>query len=308
MSDRIENPDLRIDITSAALVKSDCSVWMREADTLMKQYNALLGVQIHNSALEEEYNTAIEAGYPLSFHSPVLGEYMMNFAAENPAVSWKMAAEQAEMMKKLQVKHSVFHAALMTDKDIYAFGHGMTYHECMRQSARPELLRDDCEFFVRDYTATDEYLMRRDRLKNNLKLLREKYPEFLWCVENDFPGHVAGVLRGSDLAYLDHPVCFDTGHMWATCKMLDLDFYQEMETAMASGNVKMIHLHASKHKFESPAATWGDGHLPLNYPTDMDIPRIIRSCRDNNVKHVVFEIADATIDDVKTVLRYYFEE
>ena len=42
MSDRIENPDLRIDITSAALVKSDCSVWMREADTLMKQYNALL--------------------------------------------------------------------------------------------------------------------------------------------------------------------------------------------------------------------------------------------------------------------------
>ena len=127
-------------------------------------------------------------------------------------------------------------------------------------------------------------------------------------MENDFPGHVAGVLRGSDLAYLDHPVCFDTGHMWATCKMLDLDFYQEMEAAMASGNVKMIHLHASKHKFESPAATWGDGHLPLNYPTDMDIPRIIRSCRDNNVKHVVFEIADATTDDVKTVLRYYFED
>ena len=45
----------------------------------------------------------------------------------------------------------------------------------------------------------------------------------------------------------------------------------------------------------------------MNYPTDMDIPRIIRSCRKYDVKHIVFEIADASTEDVKTVLRYYFE-
>ncbi len=300
---------LIIDITSAALKKNPAwQQWMNHASDLAAQYGAILGVQIHNSALEDEFDLAVKSNYPLSFHAPVLGEYMMNFAAEDAAVSWKMADEQAVLMKKLQVTRAVFHAALMTDKNIYAFGHGMTYHECMRQSARPELLRDDCEFFIRDYTDTEEYLQRRERLKSNLKLLREKYPEYLWCVENDFPGHVAGVLRGRDLAYLEHPVCFDTGHMWATAKMLDLDFYEEMDAVMASGNVKMIHLHASRHKFENPHNTWGDGHLPLNHAANMDIPRIIRSCRQHDVRHIVLEIADAGLDDVKTVLRYYFED
>lgn len=275
----MSNANLKIDITSAALKKQHPAwqTWMQEAVKAAAPYGTVMGVQIHNSALEDEFTLAVNSGYPLSFHSPVMGEYMMNFAAADASVSWQMADEQAALIKKYNATESVFHAALMTDKNIYAFGHGMTYHQCMKQSNRPDLLRHPDTFFVRDYTATDEYLMRRDRLKENLKLLREKYPDILWCVENDFPGHVAGVLRGSDLAYLDHPVCFDTGHMWAAGKMLELDFYEEMECAMASGNVKMIHLHASKHKFASDHNSWGDGHLPLNHPTDMDIPRIIRS-------------------------------
>ena len=306
----MNNTNLKIDITSAALKKQHPAwqTWMREALEFAAPYATGIGVQIHNSALEDEFVLAVESGYPLSFHSPVMGEYMMNFAAEDTAVSWQMADEQAALMKKYNVTQSVFHAALMTDKNIYAFGHGMTYHQCMLQSNRPELLRHPDSFFVRNYTATEEYLMRRDRLKENLKLLREKHPDIIWCVENDFPGYVAGVLRGSDLAYLEHPICFDTGHMWAACKMLDLDFYDEMECAMTSGNVKMIHLHASKHKFSSDHDSWGDGHLPLNHPSDMDIPRIIRSCRKYDVGHIVLEIADVSPEDVKTVLRYYFED
>ena len=53
---------------------------------------------------------------------------------------------------------------------------------------------------------------------------------------------------------------------------------------------------------------WGDGHLPFTYPTTMDIPRIIRCLRAGNVKHIVLEIGTAAIEDVKTVLRYYFED
>ena len=184
----------------------------------------------------------------------------------------------------------------------------MTFHECMAQANRKDLLRDDKSFFVRDYTSEDEFLMRRERLKKNLQLLKTRYPDFIWCVENDFPAHTTLMLRGRDLAYLEHEVCFDTGHMWATGKMLDLDFYEEFNTALASGNVKMIHLHSSKYTFDMPHSQWGDGHLPLNHPTAMDIPYIIRRCRECNVRHIVLEIASASLSDVETVLRYYFED
>jgi len=299
---------LVIDITSTALAKCGADKWMRQAAELAEQHGAILGVQVHNSARQPELERAVACGFPLSFHSPVMGKYMMNFAAENADVSWAMAAEQADLMKKHLVSRSVFHAALMTDKPIYAFGHGMSYHECMMQANRPELLRNAPAPFIRDYTDTDEYSMRLERLKNNLAELKKRYPEFLWCVENDFPGHVAGVLRGRDLAYLEHAVCFDTGHMWAASKMLDLDFYEEFNTALASGYVKMIHLHASKYTFDMPHENWGDGHLPLNHKTAMDIPYIIRRCRECNVRHIVLEIGDASLEDVKTVLHYYTEE
>lgn len=302
-----EQGKLLIDITSAALSKPGAEAWMRQAAALAEKSDSVLGVQVHNSAQLDELLLAAAAGYPLTFHSPVLGEYMMNFAAEDCSVSWQMAEGQYQLMKKYQVERTVFHAALMTDVNIRAFGHGMGYRECMQASCRPELRRSSDSIFVRDYTDSEEYLMRRDRLKNNLQLLRKKYPDILWCVENDFPGFVAGVLRGRDLAYLEHALCFDTGHMWAASKMLDLDFYEELETALASKNVKMIHLHASKHRFASPHETWGDGHLPLDHPGDMDIKLILKKCREYAVKHIVLEIAAASLKDVQTVLNYYYE-
>ena len=45
-----------------------------------------------------------------------------------------------------------------------------------------------------------------------------------------YPAHTTLMLRGRDLAYLEHEVCMDTGHLWASSKMLDLDFYEEAET------------------------------------------------------------------------------
>lgn len=301
-------PQLLIDITSAALKKPGAALWMRQAAELAQKFDSVIGIQVHNSAAPEDLALAKNSGFPLSFHAPVAGEYMMNLAAEDASTSWQMIDDQARLMELYQVKTAVFHAALMTDKPIRAFGHGMSYQDCMSQANRPELLRHDSSMFIVDYTNSDEYAMRLDRLKHNLSELRRKYPQFCWCVENDFPGFVAGVLRGGDLADLDHETCFDTGHMWAASKMLDLDFYEEMLRAMNSGRVKMIHLHASRYTFDMPHAKWGDGHLPLNHPTTMDIPRIIRACKDNHVRHIVLEIADASLEDVKTVLRYYFED
>lgn len=305
----MQKPDnLLIDITSAVLQKPNAVNWIEQAAAAAAVYGAEIGIQVHNSASDEELEKAAATGLKLSFHAPVQGRYMMNLAAEDALLSWQMIDEQAAMMQKYNVERAVFHASLMTDKPIFAFGHGLTYRECMMRSDRPELLRGDGSIFINDYTRTEEYLMRRERLKHNLQLLRSKYPQYCWCVENDFPAFVAGVLRGCDLAALEHEVCFDTGHMWAACKMLDMDFYEQMTMAMDSGRVQMIHLHMSRYTLDMPHHLWGDGHLPLDHPGTMDIKRIVQACSKYQVRHIVLEIADAGLNDVTTVLRYYFED
>ena len=46
----------------------------------------------------------------------------------------------------------------------------------------------------------------------------------------------------------------------------------------------------------------------VSFMNQMDIPYIIRRCRECNVRHIVLEIASASLSDVETVLRYYFED
>jgi N-acetylglucosamine transport system permease protein len=69
---------LIIDITSAALSKSNAEKWMREAAHEASLYGAVLGIQVHNSAQKNELDEAFATQYPLSFHAPVMGEYMLN--------------------------------------------------------------------------------------------------------------------------------------------------------------------------------------------------------------------------------------
>ena len=298
----------RIDLSSTIFDQKDLR-WLGEAWDLLDQHGFSFGIQVHNSAADEELEMAANAGFMLSFHLPVQGRYMLNFAAEDTSKSWDIIKEQYELMVQYSVCRTVFHGFLMTDKDICAFGHGKSYYDCMNAARRIELLRSPVSNFVRDFTNTDEFLMRRERLKENLERLRFEYGEYHWCIENDFPAITSGMLRGSDMAYLKHELCFDTGHMWATSKMLDLDFYEELNTALESECVEMIHLHASKYTFDMPHDQWGDGHLPLTYPNSaIDLKKVVQMCKNAGVGHFVLECGTTQLEDIKLFLRYYFED
>lgn len=296
---------VRVDLSSTVLAQVDIS-WIADAQVLLEKHDIVLGMQIHNSASVQELEQAKDLGLSLSFHSPVLGKYMLNFASENPEKSWRMIDEQYKLMWEYGVCRTVFHGFLMTDIDICAFGHGKSYYECMNVARRSELLRSPESNFVCDFTCSEEYLMRRERVKDNLQELRERYGEFHWCIENDFPAITSGLLRGKDMAFLNHELCFDTGHMWATCKMLDLDFYDELQTALESGKVEMIHLHASKYTFDMPHDEWGDGHLPLTYSQSaIDLKRVVKMCKASGVGHFVLECGTTQLADIEKFLNYY---
>ncbi len=296
-------PYLKLDISSTLLEKNDCP-WLQDAVALADENKVRLGIQMHNSSGRPALDKAAESGLPLSFHSAVLGKYMFNFASEDPALSWQMIDEQYKLMQQYNVCRTVFHCFLMTDIPVKAFGHGLSYVECMLEAGRSELRRNENSIFVSDFTHTDEFLMRRERVRGNLQILQKKYGEFHWCVENDFPAFTSGMLRGEDLAYIRHEICFDTGHMWAACKMLGLDFFSELDTALASGRVEMVHLHASRYAMDTPHDQFGDGHLPLTYPGVIDLKKVVQKCRKAGVGHFVLECGDITLDDIKLFLQY----
>ncbi|MPM21985.1 hypothetical protein SDC9_68435 [bioreactor metagenome] len=297
--------DLRLDLSSLALHDGDTAELVRAARKLAEPHGFTVGVQVHNTASAMDLERMAGLGVPLSFHTPILSEYVMNLAAADNAPAFAVAEEQMAFMRRYKVDRAVFHGFRMTDLPIPAFGNGRSYDYCMKPANRPELARREGSRFVCDFTADPEFLMRRDRVKANLALLRKRYPAITWCVENDFPAYGSGNLRGSDLAYLEHPVCLDTGHLWASAKMLGFDFYREMQIALDSGHVRMIHFHASRYTFDMDHEDWGDGHLPLDHPTAISLARVAQACRAAGVGHYVLEIPTATLRDVETFLRLY---
>ena len=67
----------------------------------------------------------------------------------------------------------------------------------------------------------------------------------------------------------------------------------------------MVHFHASRYTFDMDHDRWGDGHLPLDHPTAMDVARIVRECKRAGVPHFVLEIHAGTARDVVRFIELY---
>jgi sugar phosphate isomerase/epimerase len=187
----------------------------------------------------------------------------------------------------------------MTDLPVPAFGRGRSYDESMGQIFRPEMSIDGKSRICGDFLNTEEYAMRREWVKQRLEFIRHEFPDLLFCIENDFPAYgSANLFAGDSAASFGHPICLDTCHLWAAAFIYYRDFHHEVLEFLNKCDVQMVHLHASQFTPETVKTEWGDGHLPLSVPNLLDLPRFVRSCRENGVKHFVLEIIQATPDDI----------
>ena len=292
---------VRIDITSA-IFRNRKTADARANFTAMQQaaarYGFELGMQLHNSADDAEVKLARSLQTPLSFHAPVGNPWNINLAAADASTAWEELQDNAERMRDCQATIAVFHAFIMTDKPIPAFGRGRSYMECMQRAFRPELSFDGSDCHCGNFFALPEYRLRQQRLKERLAELRQRYPDLTFCGENDFPTFGAGNLLADQLNFLEHPVCLDTSHLWCTAGLFELDYHREIEKFLAGQRVQMVHLHASSYPRHTPRTLWWDGHLPLRTPNEMDLPRIVAACRQYRVAYFVLEISDATVEDI----------
>ena len=298
---------LRIDFTSNAFRDLERRERiLNDSRELCAKCGVEFGVQLHNTCTFEEVKFFRDHDVPLSAHAPVEQPYNWNFTAADMTPIWKAVDENVAYLKSLGVERMVFHGFFMTDVPVPAFGHGKSFWECMGRVLRPELMRWPDLMMNADFTDQVEFRERRDRMKANLAALRDRYPELTICVENDFPAAGEGDMLPRDLVYYDHPLCLDTGHLWIAARLFKMDFVAAANEMIGSGQVKMMHLHASKYDDSYPDKRWSDGHLTLALPNaeNMHLREIVRNAYAAGLRHLVLEITSGDEEDVRIALSY----
>jgi len=299
--------DLRIELSSIAFADPVAGERvLTECKKLCLRHGVQFGVQLHNTCDRSQIKYFMDHDVPLSAHAPVAQPCNWNFAAANMGPIWRAVDENLSCLRKMGIDRMVFHGFFMTDRSVPAFGHGRSFRECMQEIFRPELARwADC-ILNRDFTDSSEYAERRDRVKGNLRLLRDRYPDLTICIENDYPAYGEGSMLPKDLAYYEHPICLDTGHLWITSHIFDLDFETAAKEIIDTGRVKMMHLHASKYDESYPDRQWGDGHQPLSIPNadKMHLREIVQYAFSAGLRHIVLEIPTGLVNDIRILLDY----
>ena len=297
--------DFRIELTSKAFGKSDDpKALLDRCRALCRERDVVFGVQLHNTTEHDEIKFFTDHEVPMSVHSPLEQPYNWNFAAKDQGDTWENIDENVRRFRKLNVTKAVFHGFFMTDQPCPAFGHGKTFHQCLGPLFKPELARWEGKLQNGEFLDTPEYLERRERVKDNLRMLREKYPDITFCIENDYPYCGTGSLLPRDMAYYEHPLCLDTGHLWCTARLYKRNFFDAANAILATGRVQMLHLHSSKYDDSYPDDQWSDGHQPLSIPNTeaMRLREIVRNAATAGMRHYVLEITSGTERDVEILL------
>jgi endonuclease IV len=287
-----------LDFTSSPFKKADGMANLSEYRKTAEEYGFDFGVQLHNTASEQEIKNLASTGIKLSAHAPLAAQYSINLGSESFNLAKQLIDENCRMFRKLGITQTVFHGFGMTDEAIPMFGGGRSYDECMTEVFRPDLSFDGKSRICCDFTHTAEFKERQLRVKERLAYIRETYPDILWCLENDFPAYGSANIFPESSIFMDNPICLDSSHLWASAYIFDRDFHEETMKYLNSGQVKMVHIHASIYTDNVAKADWSDGHLSLNTKNEMELPRFVRACRDAGVKHYVLEIPSGGSDDI----------
>lgn len=289
---------ITLEITSSVAECEGGEKVLYEFADACRQYDFEPSVQLHNTVSESAINKIIACGLPMSVHAPVAGDYSLNLATEKNLDTVFRAFEQnADFMRKYGIKKSVFHGFSMCDELIPRMRTAEDYRVALRKSCSPELLLEDTWLNI-DYTHLDEYERRRGILKNNLAEVRKRFSDLLFCIENDMPIYGYSNMRLTHMAEFEHPVCIDTGHLFAASLLFDFDFFEELEFGLNNLDVQMVHFHNSLMTSATPKTQITDGHKRLVIPSEMNWQKALKMFLKHNIDNFVLEIGTANAEDV----------
>lgn len=289
---------ITLEITSVAAENDNGSRNLRDFADVCHQYGFSPAVQLHNTVSENAIKKIVDCGLAMSAHAPVVGNYSLNLATEqNLDVIFDAFEQNAVFMRANNIKRGVFHGFSMCDDLIPRMRCQADYRTTLRRSCRDEFLLEDTWLNV-DYSHSEEYKLRQQILKKNLAELRRRYPDLLFCIENDMPIYGYSNMRLSQMEVLEYPVCIDTGHLFSSSLLFDFDFFAELEYGLQNLDVQMVHFHNSLMTSRVPKKELTDGHQRLVLQSEMDWQRALRLFLQYGIDNFVLEIGTADTEDV----------
>lgn len=296
---------MRIDISSSSILGEAGKENFFACRDACRKYGFEFGVQLHNTSDDEIINYVRQSGEKFTVHSPVRGDYSLNLSTtENLPIIFNAFEDNYRFLKEIGVDLTVFHGFAMTDLLIGSMKSQADYTKNLSLLKRDDLKNAPNSVINNDFTKSKEYFERLEMLKENLKVVREKFSDVVFAIENDLPVYGYGAMKLSDMVQLEHQICIDIGHLWVSGLAIDFDYYRELEIGLAECDVRMIHFHNSRMTHATPKHTLTDGHLGISELNEIDLKRSFDLMRKYGIDYLVLEITKCSVADIQKIAEF----
>ncbi len=218
---------MKIELSTMCFHHGDVLAKINRCRNLIESHGFEFGIQLHNSVTHDLYNKikGIDAGFTI--HAPVFSDYFINLADNDFHTILASFHNTAHVMQSLHSNVALFHGFFMTKKPIK--NDPANYNKVLSDAIDKKYRLKDTRVMDPRFLETEEFRTYQNTVKKNMKQLREMYPAYTLCLENDFPGIGNGNQTPAHLIHLDCPIWLDTGHLWASAILHNFDFYAGLD-------------------------------------------------------------------------------
>ncbi len=294
---------VKIELSTACLTDKDYFKKIEECRNFIEGKGYRFGIQLHNAITREMYDELKSLPVEFSVHAPILSPYLLNLVNDDFEDIDSGFHNTLKVMKELKAKITMFHGFFMTEKKIK--NDPKNYTRLMREAIDQKYRLGDTSVMNPKYFDTDEFKKCQHNVKRNMKLLCDKYPQLIICIENDFPGVGNGNQTPEQLTFLDCPILLDTGHLWAASILHKFDFYEGMNKVCRTKRVAGVHLNTNQIGHDWDFKRSGDTHSCFSRAFEMDMDRTIHLLKENSIENYTMEMIGGDINDVKFFIDAY---
>ncbi|UJS17540.1 MAG: hypothetical protein L3J17_00370 [Candidatus Jettenia sp.] len=295
---------VKIELSTMCFYHGDILAKIKRCRNVIESHGFTFGIQLHNSITKDVYDTIKDLDVAFTVHAPVFSNHFINLAHNDFDSILAGFQNTACVMQSLQTKTALFHGFFMTQNPIKNDPHN--YGKVLRDAIDSKYRLNDTRVMDPKFLETEEFRNYQNTVKINMERLREKYPSYTLCIENDFPGIGNGNQTPAHLIYLNCPVWLDTGHLWASSLLNKFDFYRGLEEICTQCQVIGVHINTNQTSldwnFKSP---YGDTHSHFSREYDMDMDKVIRILKKNHITHFTIEILGGDLKDIAFFIQTY---
>jgi hypothetical protein len=146
------------------------------------------------------------------------------------------------------------------------------------------------------------FLEYKNRFIENLKRIKELYPDYIVALENDFVGIGSGLQRPQEILELLDDLWFDLGHFWCSSLVHEFDFYEYSDRIIEEKNIVGVHINHNLMGKKTMKENIVDSHAHLYEKSEQDLKNIVRKLLSKGVDIFTLEITNGDIEDVKIIL------